>query len=230
MIDIRDLEGAFSGPAWLVGNGPSLAQFPLDFLDTTYSFATGRIARIFSDTTWRPLFYIAVSTDVVRPGVIQDDIYEAMRQADLSFVCDEWLARIRCVGDFVPIKCKHGSPDARLEDFDDTWFSRHPDRWVSKFGSSMFVALQLAPWMGFNPLYLIGFDLDYKPAGSGNHFVPGYTINPDEWDAEGENEAQQRTHQVAYSCLFGMGVEVYNCTNGGELDVYPRRDWRELLP
>src|SRR5690606_5753244 len=82
-----------------------------------------------------------------------------------------------------PLNCTDGQhivPEAK-----DEWWSYNCAERVSKFGTSMLVAMQLAVYMGFNPIYLVGCDLGFAPdptqrkekvegAHDPNHFHPDY--------------------------------------------------------
>jgi len=83
---------------------------------------------------------------------------------------------------------------------------------VGSFGPfAGYFALELARWMGFNPIYLFGYD------GDGGHF--------DELDFE-RPELETRTwnglFREARECLDRDGVRVINCSPASAIDAFER--------
>lgn len=93
----------------------------------------------------------------------------------------------------------------------------------------MFPAIQIAVYMGFNPLYLIGCDLNYRSDTERdlNHAAP--YIRPANGDAAANNPVHIQAHEISLAACKARGVEIYNATEGGALDVYERVDLMELL-
>lgn len=112
-----------------------------------------------------------------------------------------------------------------------------PESWhfpqICKLGGSIPMTIQLAVQEGFDELYLIGCDLGHK-AGSDNHFDPGYgassgakdSLNIDEKTAYKRRTANRMGHELA---LTSSPVPICNATIGGELEVYPRVNFRSLF-
>jgi len=116
----------------------------------------------------------------------------------------------------------------------------HPDkprRWhlptICKFGGTGLAAIQTAFAKGYDPIYLVGFDLDYRYAPDDypkdpNHFHPLYwtydSHPPDERDA-----TLIWAHKIARREIEGMGRRVYNAGIGGRLEVYERVDLTSLF-
>jgi len=123
-----------------------------------------------------------------------------------------------------------------------------PDAWhlddktapYCDYGGSISVGLQAAVRAGANPIYILGCDL-YEYRGPEdvdiNHFDDEYCkykvrkstgeelIGPEEWEAT--NRRLVIGHTIAKK---SSGVEIFNATVGGNLEVYPRVDIFDLLP
>ena len=89
-----------------------------------------------------------------------------------------------------------------------------------------FVALQMAAYLGFEEIYLVGVDCNYSKDQARQHFVnSGYyatnyaTIGNEMIFAYGE----------AKKALDARGIKVYNATRGGMLEIFPRVDLDEVL-
>jgi hypothetical protein len=91
---------------------------------------------------------------------------------------------------------------------------------LCQFGGSMHVACQVAVRdFKADRIFLLGCDL-----GAG-HFYPT-TYDP---DAAWLMRTRIRAHEIVYAECHVRGVEVYNCTPGGRLEVFPRLPLRDAL-
>ena len=142
----------------IVGNGSSLKKIDDDFLKKYKTFGTNRCYLKFV-----PDYYVCVNPLVLEQN--QDDIRK--------------LESVKFVRDTV-------SMDAYpLHKGTFTDFSFEPLKWVNEGYTVTHVCLQLAYWMGFETVLLVGVDHDYKYHGGENqtqvmteddpnHFDPNY--------------------------------------------------------
>lgn len=106
-----------------------------------------------------------------------------------------------------------------------------------------FSLLQIALYMGCNPVYLIGVDHTYtiderKQVQEGriitsldddpNHFHPGYFGKGYRWTSP-PMEKLEACYQLAAEAYQTQGRELYNATAGGALEVVPRVNFEDLL-
>jgi len=103
--------------------------------------------------------------------------------------------------------------------------------------------MQLAYYLGFSEVYLIGMDFSYqiretdkKAAGTTlisndddvNHFHPDYFGKGKKWhDPKLENVA--KNYILAKKMFEKDGRKIYNATIGGELEIFERKDFYSLL-
>ena len=214
---------------WIVGNGPSLAHTPLDELQWEYCFGLNKISMIFERTAWRPSFLVSTTTD------LQDSNYRAevergIQSSYRGFVDGTaWPENKRLPENAYRLNCSQSEALKAADGQDDFW-SDDPTERVSKFGSTILPAFQLAAWMGFTHIYLVGCDLGYRSFGDGgdlNHFTADYY--PTGAIEDGENAAMIRAHEIAAVNCKRLGVEIYNATIGGELEVHSRIDFQQVL-
>jgi hypothetical protein len=85
--------------------------------------------------------------------------------------------------------------------------------------------LQVASTMDYDEICLIGCDLGYSRDRTRNHFVSDYNLT-DRKDPVEHEANSLKAHQVAAKCC---PIPVYNCTIGGALEVYPRRNLIDVL-
>lgn len=249
-MDISSFHRKYQGKrAFLIGNGPSLARTPLDLLQGEHTFAMNRIALLYDKVNWRPSFFVCITINVAR-AEWRKDILRTISLGIPSFVLDELKGYIEPRSNVIYINCTHG--DEVVSYAPDEWWSYDVSQRVCKFGSSMLVALQIAVYMGFNPIYLLGCDLGFQassskltsnriiskiltrltgrhriPAQDLNHFDPSYGIT---WSAgDTINMNMQAAHNLALRATKQIGVQIYNATLGGELEVYPRVELAHVL-
>lgn len=217
--------------AWIVGNGPSLRRAPLRLLHEMgeHSFAVNRIAQIYDETIWRPTFYSCALQDITGYGDKLDfviDILQAIRLAPVAFV-GEWLQH------------QVGKPDNVLwiKEFEPYRTERHPGchPYYSKditsgvnIGRSLVVPIQIADYMGYDQIILLGVDGHYSSAHVNNHMTEDYVAMSDlnyDWDVDRENDLQRQMHAIVRS----SNPKVINGTDGGVVENYRRVNPFEIL-
>lgn len=214
---------------FLVGNGPSLNDTPLDFLEHHYSFGMNQINLIYDQTVWRPTFYTAITA---RGWHWSDDwrqnIWENVMIHNLvSFVSrDIPLRGINVYPLNMRYKADFNGRHTRL-------FSTNCAKTVGHLGTTMYSAFQIAVWMGFNPIFFVGCDLGYKAENgeSRGHFRDDY------WGDRGKRQPMTEemcerinrntllAHEAAKAYADANNIKVYNATVGGELEIWPRMDF-----
>jgi hypothetical protein len=102
-------------------------------------------------------------------------------------------------------------------------------------GSSViFVALQLAVWMGAERIILYGIDHKFNladesaewkgpvtDAGEQNHFISNYRKKGEKWYPPQVREIENAFQNAREFCEQ-RGIEVINCTRGGHLEIFKR--------
>lgn len=212
-----DLKLRHEGQTGLViGNGPSLSSIPLSFLGRYPSIGTNRIYLLEGFT---PTYYVAIN-----PLVIEQSVEE--------------ISAIECEAKFIRAGLHTLIPDTLpVRSTTLPIFSRDPSKWVYEGFTVTYVALQLAFWLGFRTVLLVGVDHNYKFEGqpneehilSGpdpNHFSPKYFQgsrwhNPDLVQSE-------ISYQMAQTVFTTEGRRIINITPGSKLDVFPKEDWRDF--
>lgn len=233
---IQALKGKYSGRIWLIGNGVSLRDTPLELLTDEYSFAMNGIAMIYPRTTWRPTFYFCVSSNARhedrRPLFLAPVEDSAISFLSSGFKRWGWLEdRDNVYWVNVPQVFTNDEKEENL----GLW-SLDAAKWLARGGTSMYCVMQTAAYLGFTEFYLVGCDLGWKAAknadGDPNHFDPNYfyaTNPPDQEDVDRINREMGQAHRRAKQVLDGLGIKVFNATRGGELETYPRVRMEEIL-
>ena len=232
--EIARFKGAHKGEkCFVLGNGPSLSPKDLETLEKNGipTFAANRIFNIFDKTDWRPTYYVCEDIDVIRD--IKDKV-----------------AAVECKTRFMPINLKW------YENYDipgTTYFlmdykSSYPDNYgfnmdlehsIRCRATVTVTAIQLAIYMGFKEIYLLGVDNSFsKMIDKHGNLIVDKSIN-DHFDnnySEGVEDKGFRIDTVteAYIDIESLSdklnsFRVYNATRGGRLEVFERVNFDELF-
>ena len=217
----------------IVGNGPSLLA---DDLEVVYkkgieTFATNRIFKIFDQTDWRPTYY--VSEDIL----LMEDAQDIIRDMDVE-------------KRFIPINLKWFQgvdiPNADYfyieynKEITETFnLSIDIPHCIRCRGTVTVTCLQLAIYMGFSEIYLIGVDHSFAKMfdrngnvviddSIKNHFTDDYDqgIIDQGFNVDNATAAYMDVERLSRK----MGTfRVFNATRGGKLEVFERVDLDDVL-
>lgn len=207
----------------LVANGPSLRHTPLDLVRGERIIGLNRVHLLDEQFRLRPDY--AVVSDILCQLQHLGDALGSVPMP--KFV--NWNGRHLVSGDdFHFFKTSFRPRFSR--DFASTIYGGH---------SVTYAALQLAYFMGFQEVVLIGKDHSYAVSGSpkeqivsdgseDNHFSQGYYEPGQIWripDYKGEEMA----YEMARVAFEADGRRVIDATVGGRLDIFPKVELETVL-
>jgi hypothetical protein len=241
---LRSLKGTFAGErVFVMGNGPSLNKMDLELLAGEHVFGLNRVSLLYPRISWRPGFFTAFDLRVVPDNLDEFNDVEipykffatkhkgAILERDNHYWYHDW---------------------SKADDFEDR-FGECPE--ITGFGGGgtvTCVAIQIAAYLGFDPIILIGCDASYTvPAsvrqsgpdkfGDGvrlnltsvddddpNHFDPAYFGTNKKWHSPNAAE-MHRGFEKCYREMSRRGRTLVNATVGGALDSVPRVDFERLF-
>ncbi len=210
---------------FIVATGPSLKMEDLDRLKKQgeYTISVNKIFLAFDKTDWRPDYYVVCDTNCIQ------DCADEIRQMQVP---------VKFVSDLYPEFFEKNIPDNIYEYHFHLSFSREvlPDfcddlvYGVYGCGTVTYDAIQIAVYLGFKKIYLLGVDFsfskDYKDKA--NHFVENYYNEKSKTTVVTENE-QLKAYQKAKQYAEAHGIKIYNATRGGKLEVFERVDFDSLF-
>lgn len=218
---------------FIIGNGPSLSMKDLDMLadNGEICFGVNKIYLAFDKTKWRP-DYLCVSDPLMLSACnpfIKKNKYKGV------FYTDEfhWTSNRREEG----VNYLHHI----LEDYSTAngpQFSDDITRGVYEGFSVVYdICLQVASYMGFSEIYLVGVDHSFSEnvTDLGNHFSEKYYSEEDRKLyrkmnlLNGQKEKITAAYEKAESYSRKHGFHIYNATRGGELEVFERVDLDSLF-
>lgn len=221
---IKSLKNTKKGKrCFIIGNGPSLTPKDLDKLINEDTFAFNRIYYLFDRTKWRPTYYMCVDADVLEMN--------AKEISDLDLPCILLGKKIRNERrDNVHLICDYAPFKLNKWDYTTPFVSEDVSRYFCSCYTVTFEALQLALYMGYEEIYLLGVDHNYSvkvsPSGkvSRDDSVKDYFEGLYKTDITMMNyEATTAAFQAVLDyCRRTNKARIYNATRGGKLEIFER--------
>lgn len=217
---------------FIVGNGPSITMEDLDSIKDEFSFGTNSIFSCFDKTEWRPTYYLSVD----RTSIALDG--EHMTALDLPCVLVDRIAS-RYISNkpdnmhFLNLHMKGFS--AGKYTTSNIAFSEHPEICLYGGYTVTYAAMQLALYMGFKEIYLLGVDHSYAwEVTSDNKIVIRGEHDDHFFEDEGPKgylyyEGVEFAYELAKGHAGAKGTRIFNATRGGNLEIFDRADLSGLL-
>ena len=198
----------------VIGNGPSLAEIPNEFLASYHSFGGNRIYLKFVPDVYFYVDPIGAET--------WDWAKDIMALKSIKYI-DRVSAPL--FPGCTPLNCIH-----------KLGFSYSPLNYIFTYFSVLTPMLQMALYYGYDEVGLIGVDHDYKIEGEyradqvsdgesdTNHFSADYHTPGTIWKAP-RLDLLEKWFSLARNIFDAAGRRIVNLTPGSKLDTFEREDW-----
>lgn len=223
---------------FIIGNGPSLNKHDLTLLKNEYSFGVNAIFFKTQEMGFKPTFYMVEDSHVI------DDNLEAIRAYDVEtkFFLSLYKNKIPEAENVFFVEGDLGFYRKTHPFGDIPRFSRDVSDCVFAGQTVTYVNMQLAFYMGFSEVYLIGMDFNYqKPEtvivkgntwisteDDPNHFHPDYFGKGKKWH-DPKVDKVELNYRHARKVFERNGRFIKNATKGGFLEVFDRVDYDDLF-
>ena len=214
---------------FVIGNGPSLKPEDLTtlFNNGIPCFASNNIFKIFDKTNWRPTYYVCEDLLVLE---------------DLS----DMISNYQLEHKFIPINYKWYN-NINIENADyfyqlfsnETKFSDDIARSIVCKGTVTTTCIQIAAYMGYKKIYLLGVDHSYHTTQDNNGNIIIDDKVTDYFDSDYAKtmkkkaipnvEATTQSYIDTKNHLDSINISVFNATRGGKLEVFPRVNFDSLF-
>jgi hypothetical protein len=209
---------------FIIGNGPSLKQTDLSQLKDEYTLGQNRIYLAFPEIGFETKYFLSVNDLVIEQCAREIQALEMPR-----FV--SWRAR------------KWLKPQDNLFFIHTTYtgekFARDIRERVWEGGTVTYTSLQVAYFLGFSQVILVGVDHNYVTQGKPNatvtsqgddpnHFHPGYFGKGFRWQLPDLIQWEE-AYRLARRTFEADGRSVVDATVGGKLTVFPKVDYSALF-
>tara|TARA_B100000963_G_scaffold267927_1_gene236158 strand:- start:87 stop:929 length:843 start_codon:yes stop_codon:yes gene_type:complete len=220
---------------YVIGNGPSLNKIDLNLLKNKITIACNSFYLKHNELDFLPSYY-----------TVEDPLPAVDNKLEIN--------KIKGVKKIIPYDLRNvitPSDDVTYINFLRSYmrpsnkkfpiFSKEVENKIYWGGTVVYMNIQFAAFLGCNPIYLIGVDLNYKipknikrdghiltsKEDDPNHFHPEYFGKGKKWHLP-KVDLMQRSFSRAYLDLKDINVKLINATKGGNLELVPRVDYCKI--
>ena len=233
---------------FIIGNGPSLRIEDLEMLRNEITFAANTIYGVYGSTDWRPSYYCSVDTTIWNTLGRDEIIEKILSSCEAAFASpygssfeykeDEEFKNLYYV---MPVEQKDSDTQYSL-------FAEECSDIVNICGTVTYIMMQLAVYMGFKKIYLLGIDFTFSHEKHGDNSIKINNISNHMEQIEKEQERfyevlkkkygynymasvdqQKEAYMSAKKYADEHGIKIYNATRGGKLEVFERVDFDTLF-
>lgn len=208
--------------------GPSMTIKDLEMLKDEYTIGVNSITKAYDHTSWRPTYYALVDIFAFGKTLSENPV------PGNTFCMREGFFHYR-----INPKTRNGRETFLLVDYSNhrpDWMEKKKIKYSSDLSVNVYdgftvtnMAIQLAIYMGFKQIYLIGADCDYTQPKI--HFIEceddktkiaaGWLPTATDLSIDG--------YKAVKEFAYKKGVEIYNVTRGGKLEVFYRENVDRVL-
>jgi hypothetical protein len=224
LVALHDLRNRYVGRrCFIIGNGPSLNSMDLSPLRNEFTFALNR-GYLLTERMGAPASFLVT----VNPYVVEQFAPEILNAQSFTFV--SWRSKrwIPASADVTFLR------RARL-------FTFAPDVTIGAWeGATVtYVALQLAFYMGFSDVILIGVDHSFATEGPANELVTSSGSDPNHFDESyfgvgvkwqlPDLKVSEIAYKLARDAYAADGRLIRDATVNGKLTIFPKVNYEEVV-
>ncbi|MBW4464198.1 MAG: tetratricopeptide repeat protein [Pegethrix bostrychoides GSE-TBD4-15B] len=209
----------------IIGNGPSLNKMDLSFLKREISIGMNKIYLGFEKLGCIPNYYASVNR-----LVLEQSSQEILNIPSTKFVSNKGAHYLPDREDLLFIQ---------TYPYDGDFFSTDPANGLKEGNTVTYFAMQLAYYMGFETVVLIGVDHYFATKGKPhkevtsqgddpNHFHPGYFGKGVKWHLP-DLEGSEQFYRIANAYFKADGRQIIDATFEGHCTIFPKVDYRDLF-
>jgi len=218
---LNEIKNTFEGkPMLIIGNGPSLNKTPLDDFIDIPAIGMNKIDMLYKKVKWRPSLVVCVN------GIVMKQNKEYFNKTGIKTYLG-YKAKYLGVGKNNPnVNYFMEKPSIDI--------STHITKGMGAGGTVTYTALQMAYYLGANPVILFGVDHSFatekntrpnqivkRETEDNNHFDPNYFQKGTYWGVPNLDKSE-RGYMEAKRMFEEDGRKVYDATIGGKLDIFPK--------
>lgn len=233
---IRNLHNKYKGNrCFIIGNGPSLNNLDITKLNYEYTFAVNGIFYKTDEMGFRPFFYVVEDQHVIRDNKARISEF-VTRENGIKFLPSRFRPLfLNSKGETFYLNMNRGFYDDLSSYYETPRFSVDVSSNIYCGQSVTIVNLQLAYYLGFETVYMIGMDFNYSLPKSTivdghtylsteddvNHFHPDYFGKGKKWhDPKLDNVL--KCYKLCKLMYELDNRKIINATPGGNLNIFDR--------
>lgn len=236
---LKSLKGRYEGErCFIIGNGPSLNKMDLSKLANEYSFGVNGIFYKTREVGFKPTFYVVEDRHVMQDNLDEIDGFDA----ECRFFPTAYRSLIKNRKNTFFFNMNTGYYNSTSRFYKLPRFSLDCSQRVYCAQSVTMINLQLAFYLGFQKVYLIGMDHSYQIPNSAlvegetivsteddpNHFHPEYFGKGKKWH-DPHLDRVERSYIYMRIVYDAYEREIVNATKGGNLEIFDRADFDAIF-
>ncbi len=217
---------------FIIGNGPSLSAKDLSLIENEKSFAFNSIYHIYNKTSWRPTYYMLTDKALIST-FMKEPIPDL--EVNGSFVFSKKLSQYwKLKNNTIEIFLK-GKVPVHRESYFNTTISSDVSKFFTASQSVIINAFELAFYMGFKEICIIGVDHDFpvevdmKGEKTLKDTKSHFEENKDKCNFLTYKDALTKCYETCKDYADKNGIKIWNSTRGGKLEVFERRSLEDVL-
>lgn len=223
---------------FIIGNGPSLNHHDLSLLHNEYTFGVNGIFYKTDEMGFKPTFYVVEDSHVINDNLSKINHYECSYKF-FPFAEHEKIIKADSTL-FFNYECGFYNQNSPF--FSKPRFSFDCSEYIYAGQTVTYTNLQIAYFLGFSEVYLIGMDFSYAIPPSThiqgntyisneddvNHFHPSYFGQGKKWH-DPKLDKVALNFELARKIYEESGRKIYNASIGGKLEIFERKDWLSMM-
>lgn len=233
---IKKFKDMYKGKrCFIVGLGPSLTIDDVEKLKGEITFSLNDVFQLFDKTDWRPTYYLCQELLSRMSPMLYDRLRENLTKNPMPQIFLPHCKYIRKLRKEFPLTeitslpievdwCQYTKDNSGLP------FSRKCEKIINNAHTTVYSIIQLAVYMGFSEIYLLGTDCNYQ-VGARHCYDSKLEFNFNnakkcKMDSDGVLKGFIKAREAVDKI---DGVTIYNATRGGMLEEFPRVDLDEVV-
>lgn len=225
---------------FIVATGPSLTLEDVNTLaaNNEIAFGVNSCVKFFDKTSWRPTYYCVSdlrAADALRPDYKKNKMdtvfYNALAIDGSIFVADNIVPLNETSHAYVYLwSLYYQRTKKKLKAFRcRRRISLDAAKCVDSGPTVVFYVIQLALYMGFKEIYLLGTDCNYASSASTHSKIAEYSLSGGERKQEGDDNLISAYQDIKDFLDEHGGCNIYNASRGGRLEVFERVNFDSLF-
>ncbi len=222
---------------FIIGNGPSLKNTDMTRLKGEFTFGMNRIYLMFPELGFSTTYYACINSMVIEQCA--QDIRALDIPRFLSWRSHNLITASRQSGN------SSSNPNAASDliylhtTYTGPGFTKDARRRLWEGATVTYVTLQLAYFMGFEKVILIGVDHNYSTKGKPNTTVVSQGDDPNHFNANyfgkgfhwqlPDLDTSEKGYAMARRAYEADGRQVIDATVGGKLTIFPKVEYDTLF-
>lgn len=218
--ELKQIRNQYEGKrCFIIATGPSLTNEDILKLRNEYTFSMNAMCLKYNDLGWAPTFY----------GIQDEQIFHKLKDhidnSSIKHIFVDGRYKKECrnnkIWKFFPRYSAYNSYDAYFYNKFYAKFSDDAHLVVYDGFTITYSLIQIAVYMGFKEIYLLGCDCGYSKDPAKRYFVDHGVVGTHVNDY---SERFFAAYRAADSYAKAHNVFIYNATRGGQLEIFPRVD------